>query len=165
MGLIIASLFWQLDQHKFLLKFGVLIFSAIFLGFSATGEVPSIIHNRNVATRQIRAGMYDAVSYVVSSFVVGLPMSVLATCIFASVTYWLVDLANDAGRFFVFLGVLLLAGMMLGSFFRMVALGASAVEVAQAGAMPFVIVFLVFSGGLFSWQHPPAVAATLACQD
>lgn len=146
MGLIIMSLFWKIPLEDYLLKYGVMLFAAIFLGFSSMAEVPGTIYNRGVAARQIRAGQYTPLSYVLSVFIAGLPLLVLQGVIFSVTIYFAVGFVEDAANFFTFLGLILLSAMAMGNFFRMMAFSAPNLEVAQASAAPFVIVFLAFSG-------------------
>ena len=49
MGWILGSVFWQLELSDFILRFSVMLFAAIYLGFASLAEIPITLINRTVS--------------------------------------------------------------------------------------------------------------------
>ena len=97
--------------------------------------------------------MYSSLSYVLSVFIVGIPITVIESTIFGTVAYFTVGLAGGAEEYFTFLGLLICVNFCLANFFRMIAYTARSVEIAQSMSSPFIILFVLFSGFMITKEN------------
>jgi hypothetical protein len=157
MGLVMGSLFYQLGtgQNDFSPRLGLILFALIFAAFANMSEVPLASEFKLVVYKQVDAGFYSTFSYLFSVVLMHFPIAIIECGLLGSILYWMVDYANDAGRFFFFLLLLLCVNLAVGAIFRTVAYTARNPDIAMNLAGPLTAIFLLFGGFLVTADKIP----------
>jgi len=152
MGLVMGSLFWQLGTgpNDFSPRIGLILFVLIFAAFANMSEVPLASEFKLVVYKQVDAGMYSTFSYVFAVVLMHFPLAVGECALLGTIIYWMVDYANDAGRFFFFLLLLLCVNLAMSGVFRTVAYTARNPDIALNLAGPLTAICLLFGGFLIT---------------
>ncbi|ORX88800.1 hypothetical protein K493DRAFT_341060 [Basidiobolus meristosporus CBS 931.73] len=126
--------------------------SLFFVGtnqmFSTSMPTISIFaEERNVFLREHGGGYYGLSAYFFSKIIVELPINIIMPIIFSAITYWMIGLQADVGKFFIYMVVNVLValcgsalGIMMASFFKRL-------QIALA-VTPAIILPLMMFGGL-----------------
>lgn len=120
-SLIIGSLFYDLPNSTsgMLSRSGVLFFSVLyFASMGLAGVVPAFA-NRPILMRQQNYMFYHPSLDILSSVIVGLPIQVFSTILFAVVIYFLSDLKREPGPFFTFVLFINLTAQVINALFQM----------------------------------------------
>jgi len=152
MGLVMGSLFWQLGTgaNDFSPRLGLILFALLFAGFANMSEVPLASEFKLVVYKQVDAGMYSTFSYVFAVILMHFPLAVGECALIGTILYWMVDYANDAGRFFFFLLLLLCVNLAMSAIFRAVAYTARNPDIAMNLTAPLTAMFFLFGGFLLT---------------
>ena len=118
MGIVLGTLFLNLNSSQYSARFGLLLYFIMFGAFSNLSEVPLADEARNVVSRQIESGFYPATSYAFSVAIMHIPLTLVEAAIFGNFLYWLPAFTPDAGRFFFFFGLFILNSNAFSVFFR-----------------------------------------------
>ena len=159
-SLIFGVCYWDLgrDQTSIQDRTGVLFFTAMNVAFALPIGVAAVIPAQLPVVNAERVwGLYSEFTYLLSIFVVNVPLETLAQMISASITYYMVNLRPGADHFVLFFAVLLvetLVGIGLG-----VALSASFSKPEMAGQVaPLVVVFFLIFAGYFLNENSIPIA-------
>ena len=133
-GLLLGTLFWQLDQSDFNAIFAVMFFAILNLAVSGMATIPGIIEERRVIYRQTAAKFFHPLSYSIAHTVVDIPMSVLEVVLFCSIVYWMVGLSPVFFDFVMFMLTIFLTKQAMNSFFK-VRLPSSCPPGAEGGGL------------------------------
>ena len=148
--IILASLFgsvyYMLELDAFVQKISLAIFALSAVSFAAFAEVPAIFVGKRTAARQMAAGFFSPSAYVLSVAVNSLPVSLLSSFVFATIMYWMTGFADDVGRYFFFVFVLVCHELATASLFRFYAFISPTEELAAACAGISTGSLLVFGG-------------------
>jgi ABC-type multidrug transport system permease subunit len=156
-GLLLGTLFLQLPLSSFQSRFGLLLFSATFIGFSNNAELPAVFQSKKVASYQLRG--YSALAYVSAILITSLPLAILCDLIFGSIVYWMVGFAPQADRFFFFLLIVFIVDILFGSFLRMFAFLAASEARGQAYSQFIFTTQFLFAGFFVITTQIPAFLA------
>lgn len=155
MGLVLGTLFFDLDTSEAGLKFGLLFFSSIFLSFANLSEVPIAAEAKLVVYKQTNAKFYSTGAYVCSVLLTHLPIATLETVIFGTITYWMCGFASEGTRYLTFLLLVWLTSLVMSNVFRLFAFVAPNEDVAQSMVGPCVGLCLLFGGFLITVDKIP----------
>ncbi|KAF6261001.1 ATP-binding cassette transporter [Scenedesmus sp. NREL 46B-D3] len=134
------------------LLLGLLFFSIVQLMFSSFTEMPLLLMSLPVFFRQRSLAMFPAWAYCLPTTILRIPVSLVESLLWSCIVYWLTGLAPDAGRFFVYLGYLLLLHQMGIALFRMMAaLGRDVTRTNVFGSLAMVLLILL---GGFALKRP-----------
>eukprot|EP00903_Cladosiphon_okamuranus_P018818 g17309.t1 len=137
-------------------RLGVMYMSTMFVGvICLQTAIPAGVKERIVFYREQAANMYGVRAYAVGYAVAELPYIFFITLAFCSIFYWVSDLADDAGRFFMYwLYFLLWVAFMvfMGHLFVMVL---PDTKVAQTLGGVLSSMFSLFAGFLISPAKVP----------
>jgi len=147
-SLIFGSLFWNLSSENFYPKIGILLFSIMFFAMGNFTELPATFEGRNAVYKQVDAGMFPPLSYAISIFLAGIPITLLESFLYSIILYFMIGLASDAGRFFFFWFCMILADLLFGTGFRAICYRVVAIDQAQQWAMPIMNIMMIYSGFL-----------------
>ena len=118
MSLILGTLFLEPPRTSFQLKYGLALFSVLFISFTNNAEIPASIQSRSIVYRQTTAGMYNEVAYVISNVLALLPINMLADFLYGTILYWMTGWVDDVDRWLVFLLAVFSTDMCMAAFFR-----------------------------------------------
>lgn len=157
MGLIVGSLFYNtgtgIQQSQS--RLGLILFSAISMAFSNMAEVPMACDSVYVIYKQVDAGFYPTLPYIVALTLVSIPLVILECTIFGSIIYWMSSFNDNAGSFFYYLFMMMLVDLVISVLFRSFCYLASNPDIAQMLAGPTTAVFLIFGGFLVVREKIP----------
>ncbi|KAK3797704.1 hypothetical protein RRG08_054721 [Elysia crispata] len=102
----------------------------------------------SVFFREYGTGLYRADTYYLAKTIVEVPLFVLITVFFTTLTYWMIGLYDSWEAYLIAVGVLLLVANVAISLGYLVSTLCGSVTVALAVAPPLLIPFMLF-GGLF----------------
>lgn len=131
-------------------RFGVIFTMAVNCGFSGASAVintfPAI---KAVFLREQQAGSYSVLAFYVATFLADLPLQLIAMCIQVIIVYFATGLAVDAGRFFIFLAVMILTQQVSVSIGLALSAGTSNPIIASA-LIPTIMTPMMLTGGFLA---------------
>ena len=154
-AVILGTLFFRLGIDDFYGKFGMLLFALLNSAMGNFTELPAAFEGRNAVYKHLDAGMYPPLSYLVSVVMGFFPIMILETIFFSIPLYFLVGLADEAGRFFFFFLVLLITDLMLAGLYRGVCYTVATIDQGQQVLSPIFNMMIVFGGFLITRDKIP----------
>jgi ABC-type multidrug transport system ATPase subunit/ABC-type multidrug transport system permease subunit len=109
------------------------------------GQIGTFSHERDIVNRERKNKTYGVLPYWLSKFFVDLP-SIIYPFIFTTVIWWLALLRDDAIHWLNMCLIIILGYIAASSFGIMFAALVGSAAAAQGIAMPFVLLFVLFSG-------------------
>ena len=149
-AVILGSLFLRLGIDDFYGRFGMLLFALLNSAMGNFTELPAAFEGRNAVYKHIDAGMYPPLSYLVSVVTGFFPVMILETMLFSIPLYFMVGLADEAGRFFFFYLTLLITDLMLAGLYRGVCYTTATIDAGQQVLNPVFNMMIVFGGFLIT---------------
>ncbi|KAE8153763.1 P-loop containing nucleoside triphosphate hydrolase protein [Aspergillus avenaceus] len=77
-----------------------IFFGSAFMSFMAVAYVPSYLEDRATFTKERANGLYGALPFIISNFIIGLPYLFLISIIFSLISYFLSNFTPNASAFF-----------------------------------------------------------------
>ncbi|BCR96263.1 putative ABC transporter [Aspergillus luchuensis] len=77
-----------------------IFFGSAFMSFMAVAYVPAFIEDRMTFIKERANGLYGALPFIVSNFIIGLPFLFLISLLFSIISYWLSNFSPTATSFF-----------------------------------------------------------------
>ncbi|PWY71858.1 ABC transporter [Aspergillus eucalypticola CBS 122712] len=77
-----------------------IFFGSAFMSFMAVAYVPAFIEDRMTFIKERANGLYGALPFIVSNFIIGLPFLFLISLLFSIISYWLSNFNPTATSFF-----------------------------------------------------------------
>nr|QNH67970.1 ATP-binding cassette transporter subfamily G-like protein 4 [Brachionus plicatilis] len=96
--------------------------------------------------REHQNGLYMVLPYYLSKVVVDLPKFILLPFIFITINYWMSNLNNDVGRFFICVGIVILVANAAVAFGSIISAVAPNPTAASALSAPLLVPLMIFSG-------------------
>lgn len=152
LGIVIGTLYIDLNMTEFSSRLGLILYAATSMGFGNFSEIPVALESKLVVYKQVRARFYPAISYVLSTVVVHLPIAALESLIFCTLVYWISAFTDDAGRFFFFVLIALCCNLAISVMYRCIVYVAPNQDVAETSAGPMTAIFLLFGGFLVTYN-------------
>ncbi|KAK1929166.1 ABC transporter G family member 31 [Phytophthora citrophthora] len=155
MGLLYGSTFWQMDDANSQLVLGLLFSCALFVALSQSSQVPTFMEARSVFYKQRGANFFRSSSYVLAISLSQIPMAILETVVFGSITYWMGGYVDAVDRFVVFVVTLFLCQTWYTSFFFFLSSVSPNLTMAQPFMMVCVLFSMLFGGFLIAKEGIP----------
>ncbi|POM81878.1 Pleiotropic drug resistance protein ABC Superfamily, partial [Phytophthora palmivora] len=155
MGLLYGSTFWQMDDANSQLILGLLFSCALFVSLSQSSQVPTFMEARSVFYKQRGANFFRSSSYVLAISLSQIPMAIVETVVFGTITYWMGGYVNAVDRFVVFLVTLFLCQVWYTSFFFFLSSASPNLTMAQPVMMVCVLFSMLFGGFLIAKDEIP----------
>eukprot|EP00752_Nemacystus_decipiens_P004290 g3919.t1 len=157
MGLIVGTIFFDLDLDDANAKFGLIFFSLLYLSMAGMAQIPPAIDQRGVFYKQSQAGFYPTSCEVVADTLVNTALTVICSIIFAPIVYFLTGFStsNNGGRFFTFMVIVIAANVNITQYFRFLAAFMPNFTVAQGFAGLSVLFCVLFCGYLIPGDDIP----------
>ncbi|GES57307.1 ABC transporter [Aspergillus terreus] len=77
-----------------------IFFGSAFMSFMAVAYVPAFLEDRATFTKERANGLYGALPFIVSNFIIGLPFLFVISLLFSIVSYWLSNFRPSGTAFF-----------------------------------------------------------------
>ncbi|KAL4897967.1 P-loop containing nucleoside triphosphate hydrolase protein [Aspergillus ambiguus] len=77
-----------------------IFFGSAFMSFMAVAYVPSFLEDRATFTKERANGLYGALPFIVSNFIIGLPFLFAISLLFSIISYWLSNFRPTGTAFF-----------------------------------------------------------------
>ena len=155
LGCIFGSIYYKLSLDNFVTKISLAMFACSAVSFASFAEIPAVFVGKKVAAKQMDGGFFSPSSFVLSVIVNALPAALLSTFIFATIMYWMVGYANDAGRYFFFVLALVAHEQATSALFRLFAFALPSEELCQAAAGISTGSLLIFGGFYIAYPKIP----------
>ncbi|TMW58483.1 hypothetical protein Poli38472_010042 [Pythium oligandrum] len=157
MGLILSTVFYDLDATNVQIVVGVLFASVLFLGLGQMAMTATFLKARGIFYKQRAASFYRTSSYVLAVSASQLPLALIESAIFGSVVYWTCGFAPEAGAFFVFEIFLMLTILMFLAMFFFISSMSPSLLVAKPLAMVSLLILILFGGFVVTKEQFPDV--------
>ncbi|XAR60730.1 Iron-chelate-transporting ATPase [Bertholletia excelsa] len=138
--------FHPMDEMKGNLYLSCLFFGLVHLLFNGFSELPLMIFRLPVFYKQRDNRFYPAWVWSVSSWILGVPYSVLEAFVWSCVTYYTIGFSPAPGRFFAYMLVLFLIHQMALGLFRMMASLARDLVIASTYGSAALLIILLLGG-------------------
>jgi ABC-type multidrug transport system permease subunit len=131
---------------------GALFYAVVSIMFNGFGDLAIMISRLPVLIKQRDLLFYPAWSYSLSTVVLSIPVTLLQSVVWVTMTYYVTGYAPEASRFFKQMLLLFLMGQTAGSMFRLIA--ALCRTMVLANTVGFVFILLSFMLGGFVVPRP-----------
>ncbi|GMF20084.1 unnamed protein product [Phytophthora lilii] len=155
MGLLYATSFYQFDPTEIQVVIGIIFAASLFLSLGQASQLPTFIAARDIFYKQRGANFFRTSSYVLANSVSQLPLCAAETLIFGSLVYWMCGFVSHATEFFLFLLVLFLTNVSLGSFYFALTAASKDINIATPISMAATLVFIIFAGFVITESQIP----------
>ncbi|KAI0074336.1 pleiotropic drug resistance ABC transporter [Panus rudis PR-1116 ss-1] len=158
-AIIMGTVFFQLkdETSTFYSRGGVLYFAILFAALTMMAEIPSLFAQRPIVLRQSRAAMYHPFVESLATTLVDAPKLAIIIIMFSIVLYFLVNLRQDAGAFFIFLLFVYSMTLIMQALFRAMAAASLSPAPAQLFGGLTVLVLTLYTG--YSIPQPSMIGA------
>ncbi|KAK9764073.1 ATP-binding cassette transporter snq2 [Basidiobolus ranarum] len=155
---IVGSVFLLLptDTSGAFTRGGVLFFALLFNSLMAQAEIPNAISGRSILYKHKSFAFYHPSAFYIAQMVTDIPFMVIQIVLFSCILYWMAGLQADAGKFFMFMLILLVSGFTLTAYFRMLAAYSPNFDIASRYSGLLLMAFLLYTGYLIpkTQMHP-----------
>ncbi|GMF25070.1 unnamed protein product [Phytophthora lilii] len=154
-GLLFGSLFFNMNMVKAQITMGIIFAAVLFLGLGQSALLIIYFDARAVFYKQRAANFYRTISYVLATSLVQIPIAIMETLVFGSLTYWMSGFVADVPSFFVFELILLLTIMVFSGVFFFLSAAMPNLHIAEPVAMVALLFFVLFAGFIVSKDQIP----------
>ncbi|ORX88633.1 hypothetical protein K493DRAFT_384766 [Basidiobolus meristosporus CBS 931.73] len=155
---IVGSVFLLLptDTSGAFTRGGVLFFALLFNSLVAQAEIPNAMSGRSILYKHKSFAFYHPSAFYIAQMVTDIPFMALQIILFSVILYWMAGLQADAGKFFMFMLILLVSGFSLTAYFRMFAAFSKNFDIASRYSGLVLMAFLLYTGYLIpkTQMHP-----------
>nr|UOU03355.1 ATP-binding cassette subfamily G-like 5 [Brachionus rubens] len=96
--------------------------------------------------REHQNGMYMVFPYYMAKVIVDLPKYILLPFVFITINYWMSNLNNDVGRFFICVAIIILVANCAVAFGSIISTLAPSAAAATGLSAPILVPLMIFSG-------------------
>jgi ABC-type multidrug transport system ATPase subunit/ABC-type multidrug transport system permease subunit len=155
MGLLYSTTFFQFDPTDIQVVMGVLFSGTLFLSLGQASQLPTFMAAREIFYKQRGANFFRTSSFVLANSISQLPLAFGETVIFGVLVYWMCGFTARVLEFFLFLLVLFVTNVALGSFFFALTSAAPDINIATPISMASTLLFVVFAGFIITESQLP----------
>ncbi|KAK1930311.1 ABC transporter G family member 31 [Phytophthora citrophthora] len=155
MGLLYATSFYQFDPTEIQVVVGIIFAASLFLSLGQASQLPTFIAARDIFYKQRGANFFRTSTYVLANSVSQLPLCVAETLIFGTLVYWMCGFVSHTSEFFLFLLVLFLTNVSLGSFYFSLTAASKDINIATPISMAATLIFIIFAGFIITESQIP----------
>ncbi|KAJ5818921.1 hypothetical protein N7474_004512 [Penicillium riverlandense] len=148
MGLIVASVFYNLDQTtgSFFQRGALLFFAILLNAFASSLEILTLWDQRPIVEKHDKYALYHPSAEAFSSLLVGLPDKFMTAVVFNLIIYFLPDLRRTPGHFFVFFLFSFSTTLTMSNIFRWIGAISRSKEQAMVPASIFMMILVIYTG-------------------
>ncbi|KAK9721874.1 ATP-binding cassette transporter snq2 [Basidiobolus ranarum] len=157
-AIIVGSVFLALptDTSGAFTRGGVMFFALLFNSLVAQAEIPAAMSGRSILYKHKSFAFYYPSAFYFAQMVADIPFLAIQILLFSVILYWMTGLQADAGKFFMFMFILLLSGFTMTAYFRMFAAFAPDFDTAARNSGLLLMASILYSGYLIPYRqmHP-----------
>lgn len=146
MAVILSTMFLGLSPERGASRFGLVIFGAMYLGYTNGAEVPQAFYSRPIAYRHTLASCYSELAYVTSMVLAALPVSMTVCLVYVALLYWITGFAANVTYFLTLTLAMMGIDQLIAALFRGFAYLTPTMEWASALATGVYALWLMSSG-------------------
>ncbi|KAF9025650.1 pleiotropic drug resistance ABC transporter [Hymenopellis radicata] len=148
LGIIMGTVFLKSPETTaaFFSRGGVLYFVLLFSALSGMNEIPALYSQRPIVDRHKKAALYHPFIEALAMTAVDIPISLVTIIVFGIIVYFLVQLQQTAGQFFLYLLFVYLATLTLKAWFRAIAAAFKSDATAQSAAGVSILALGLYTG-------------------
>ncbi|KAF4984703.1 hypothetical protein FZEAL_143 [Fusarium zealandicum] len=148
MGLIISSLFYNLDEttESFFSRGAVLFVAILTNAFASALEILTQYAQRPIVEKHARYAFYHASAESFSSILVDMPYKILNSIFYNVTLYFMTNLNREAGNFFFFWFISFLMVLAMSGIFRSIASISRTLSQAMVPASILILALVIFAG-------------------
>ncbi|RLN88946.1 hypothetical protein BBJ28_00016558 [Nothophytophthora sp. Chile5] len=154
-GLLFGSLFFNMDEVDAQITMGIIFAAVLFLGLGQSVLLITYFDARAVFYKQRAANFYRTSSYVLATSISQVPVAVMETLVFGSLTYWMSGFVAEAGAYLLFEFFLLLTILVCASIFFFLTAVCPNLNIGEPVAMVVLLFFVLFAGFIASKDAIP----------
>jgi len=164
--LLVASIFFGLDEttSSFYGR-GAAIFILILINaFGSLLEIMGLYAKRNIVEKHKRYALYHPSTEAIASMIMDMPYKLINCLCTVILYYFMVNLRQDAGRFFFFLLNSFFVALSMSMFFRLFASMTKTLEQALAPASVVLIAMSLYTGFAIPTNYVSIVSTNISRQ-
>eukprot|EP01029_Cantina_marsupialis_P020357 TRINITY_DN4770_c0_g1_i2.p1 TRINITY_DN4770_c0_g1~~TRINITY_DN4770_c0_g1_i2.p1 ORF type:complete len:1323 (+),score=438.91 TRINITY_DN4770_c0_g1_i2:94-4062(+) len=146
MGIIMGTIFFDLQPEDFIARTGLIFFSAMFISMGAMAQISVVFNQKSIFYRQRDSGFFHTTSFAVSGIAVQFIISLVETLLMGTILYWLSNMANDFTSYCRFILTIYILALCVAALFRFAAAIMPNEIVAQFLASMMTLIFMIYSG-------------------
>ena len=157
-GLLVGIIFFNIEDVESSAsdRINAMLFVVCVFSLFCLPAISKMIDERLLFTREHAGGYYRTSVYLLSNFIVELPILFLLVFAYSTVSYWMVRFQPDASHFFFFFGVVFFTILTMFSFTQFIASISSSVTMALAIYLIVLVYSLLLGGFIVSVNSLPA---------
>ncbi|KAG6879471.1 hypothetical protein C0992_002357 [Termitomyces sp. T32_za158] len=147
-GVIVGTVFVQSPEvtSNYFSRGGVLFYSMLFPALSCVAEIPALFKQRPIVNRHAKAAMYHPFIEALSMTIVDIPITFLASTVFAILLYFISGLQSTAGQFFIYYLFVFAMCLTMRAWLRCMAAASKAEPSAQAISVILLLPMIIYAG-------------------
>ncbi|PRP87719.1 hypothetical protein PROFUN_02419 [Planoprotostelium fungivorum] len=147
-ALIYGSVFFNLsrDPSGGFSRGGAIFSGLIFNAWASQAELPMAFFGRRTLQKHKSYAMYHPAAYHIAQVVADIPVMMTQVVLFSLITYFMWQLSQTAGQYFVHLFTLFIFSMTMANFFRLCANTSPSVYIAQQVMIAVFMIMITYSG-------------------
>ncbi|UJR27397.1 hypothetical protein I4U23_008687 [Adineta vaga] len=146
----------QYNQQAFQNVSAIIFMLIINISFSTVQKnADSINRQLTLFLKEHDDGIYHTVAYYAARMVLELPTNAVSIFMLGTIVYWMANLYDNARRYFILQGILILCGSVSVSVGTLIGVLMPTPEAAGALVVPVVLPLLVFAGFFISAKTIP----------
>ncbi|KAL2847893.1 ABC-2 type transporter-domain-containing protein [Aspergillus pseudodeflectus] len=148
MALIIGSVFYRLDNDtgSFYSRGALLFFAVLLNAFGSALEILTLYAQRPIVEKQARYAMYHPFAEAIASMLCDMPYKTLNAITFNIPLYFMTNLRQEAGPFFVFLLFSFVTTLTMSMLFRTMASWSRTLSQALVPAAILILGLVIYTG-------------------
>lgn len=147
-AVIIGTTFLKLpnDTSAYFSRGGVLFFATFLPALFSMSEIPALFAQRRIVHRHELAAMYHPMVEALALTLVDIPFIFVTMVLFTVILYFIVQLQQSAGQFFIFFVFIFAIAVAMKAFFRGLAASFNSEAPAQAVAGILLLALSIYTG-------------------
>lgn len=148
MGLILSSIFYNLDQTtgSFFSRGSALFFAVLFNAFASLLEIMSLYEARPIVEKHKKYALYRPAADALASVITELPVKLVMSMSFNFVFYFMVNLRRNPGHFFFYWLMCSLCTLVMSHIFRSLGAMTTTLAGAMTPATVILLAMVIFTG-------------------
>ncbi|EGW34906.1 multidrug resistance protein CDR1 [Spathaspora passalidarum NRRL Y-27907] len=148
MGLILSSIFYNLDQTTNYMNYrGIaLFFGVLYNAFASLMEILSLFEARNIIEKHRKYALYRPSADAIASVIFELPIKFMMSITFNLIFYFMINLRREPGRFFYYWLMAIWCTLIMSHLFRCIGSLVTTVAQAMTPATVMLLAMVMYTG-------------------
>ena len=158
MALIVGSVFFHIPEgtNGFFSRGSVIFFAVLLNAFASGLEILTLYQQRPIVEKHDKYALYFPFSEAVSSMLVDMPVKIVVAVFFNIIIYFMANLRQSAGSFFIFFLFSFSCTLTMSMIFRTIGASTRTMAQAMAPAAVFMLMLIIYTGFALpiAYMHP-----------